>query len=692
MRRLATMLPLALILPALMLVGVNASTSAHEAGDMLRDFTLSDVAAAPAGSRTPIIFIPGIMGSRLFNTINYNEYEIWPDIWRIVSSDLDMLQLAPDGVSPASNDPAYTTVHTKPGTVGVVANIHIPLIGYDEPMYQDILNHFLQPPPSGLGYTEGVDFWAFPYDWRKDNRLAADDLDVLVDQILAQTGQDQVYIIAHSMGGLVSRQYISDPARAAKVKRLITLGTPYLGTPKAYFVLLEGDCLLDAQVMCLPTRQETRKIVTNMPGFYELFASRAYFDVKGSGYYSVDKSDPSAPCPQCLSYSQTYTTAVASNLNMAILSSSDEFHQAIDTMGDWANPWNNVPVDIVAGVGQQTLVGIREQTKWPCGCLTCICRHAPIYRAQGDGTVALYSASMANPSNGVNLRGTASYVTFVGDHTGLTQMPAVWNYIDQRLGLATTASPAVQSAVDTTPAEFTGAQIIAFGAAAIQTYDAAGRYTGPLTDTELTVHAIPGSAYHHSAGVASVALLGGQAYTITVIPSGNSLVDLTLLQTTVNGTITTMLHTGLSVTVQSRIHLFGDPYQADTWHMDIDGDGDIDQVHAPTLAYAPSETQDTLAPTTTINIQGALGPQGWYTAPATVTITSADGVDGSGVSRVEYMFVGDVRPRLYVGPFVADPAQVSVMYVAATDRAGNMHEPIQVRIGPERTWLPVVFK
>jgi pimeloyl-ACP methyl ester carboxylesterase len=652
----------------------------------------SPPSAKPAStriSRTPLIFIPGIMGSRLFNTVDYDEQELWADFTHILLSDLDMLQLASDGVSPASDDPSYTTVHTKTGTAGTVANIQVAF--YDYKVYQDFYDHFLQAPPTGLGYTEGVDFWAFPYDWRKDNRLAADALDTLVDQIMAQTGQGQVYVVAHSMGGLVARQYIADPARAAKVKRLVTLGTPYLGTPKALYVLLEGDCVLNVlDLACLPSMKECQKIVVNHPGFYELFASRSYFDVKGGGYYGMsDTPDPSGACSQCLSYTQTYTTAVVTKLNTGIMDSSDAFHQAIDTMGNWATPWNGVPVDTVAGIGQQTMVGIRKQIKWPCGCPWCICQHVPIYGTQGDGTVALYSASMANPATGTNLRGTATYTTFVGDHTGLTKMPAVWQYIEQRLGLTTTTTSQIAPLATHDSSAFTGAQIIAFGATAIEAHDAAGQYTGPVSDTELIRIAIPGSAYHHQEGLASLALRGGQVYTITVIPSGNSMVDLALLQTSVSGTVTTTLHTSISVTAQARIHMLGDPYQADTWHADVNGDGTIDASHPPTLVYAPGVARDTQPPTVTVHIQGAPGPQGWYTMPVTVTLVATD---NAAISRVEYAFSGDRRPRLYTGPFVADPAQVSVLYAAATDQSGNMNVPVQVRIGPERTWLPIVFK
>ena len=50
-----------------------------------------------------------------------------------------------------------------------------------------------------------------------------------VDEILAATGAAQVVLIGHSMGGLVSRAYL-DQYGDGKVRHVITLGTPHLGT------------------------------------------------------------------------------------------------------------------------------------------------------------------------------------------------------------------------------------------------------------------------------------------------------------------------------------------------------------------------------------------------------------------------------------------------------------------------------
>jgi len=78
-----------------------------------------------------------------------------------------------------------------------------------------------------------------PYDWRKDNALAAKRLADHLDAIFAaHAGACRISIVAHSMGGLVSRYYLESDAFSSRpaftaIRQLITLGTPHRGAPLA---------------------------------------------------------------------------------------------------------------------------------------------------------------------------------------------------------------------------------------------------------------------------------------------------------------------------------------------------------------------------------------------------------------------------------------------------------------------------
>lgn len=69
------------------------------------------------------------------------------------------------------------------------------------------------------------------------NTRPIEDLAALIgskaDKLAARHGFERLSIIAHSMGGLVSRYYIQKLGGGARVKTLITLGSPHHGTPTA---------------------------------------------------------------------------------------------------------------------------------------------------------------------------------------------------------------------------------------------------------------------------------------------------------------------------------------------------------------------------------------------------------------------------------------------------------------------------
>jgi pimeloyl-ACP methyl ester carboxylesterase len=90
-------------------------------------------------------------------------------------------------------------------------------------------------------YTLGVDLFTFPYNWRKSNVETAVLLKQKIDEVKEICNCDKVDLVAHSMGGLVARQYIQSDAYQQDVDQLIFLGTPHLGAPKAYLMWEGGE-------------------------------------------------------------------------------------------------------------------------------------------------------------------------------------------------------------------------------------------------------------------------------------------------------------------------------------------------------------------------------------------------------------------------------------------------------------------
>jgi pimeloyl-ACP methyl ester carboxylesterase len=92
----------------------------------------------------------------------------------------------------------------------------------------------------------GKNFFEFPYDWRRDNRVAARRLAKQCQKWLEDrrktTGNDKakLILICHSMGGLVARYFIEVLGGWRDTLALITFGTPYRGSLNALDFIANG--------------------------------------------------------------------------------------------------------------------------------------------------------------------------------------------------------------------------------------------------------------------------------------------------------------------------------------------------------------------------------------------------------------------------------------------------------------------
>jgi pimeloyl-ACP methyl ester carboxylesterase len=64
--------------------------------------------------------------------------------------------------------------------------------------------------------------------------LVAERLALRVADLLAQTGADKVHLIGHSLGGLIIAQALAEGHLAGRVDVVVTIGTPFRGSPWAY--------------------------------------------------------------------------------------------------------------------------------------------------------------------------------------------------------------------------------------------------------------------------------------------------------------------------------------------------------------------------------------------------------------------------------------------------------------------------
>lgn len=157
---------------------------------------------------------------------------------------------------------------------------------------------------SAIGFKEtgaGDRLHIFAYDWRRDLEHLADQLAAKIEAVAAQ-GATSITIVAHSMGGLVSRLVLesgkfSSRPWFAKIDGLLALGTPHLGAPLALARVLGMDSAMGI------SGSDFRAIAADRryPSGYQLLPApgeNACWDIKtGSRLRPLDIYDPGVAVP-----------------------------------------------------------------------------------------------------------------------------------------------------------------------------------------------------------------------------------------------------------------------------------------------------------------------------------------------------------------------------------------------------------
>jgi pimeloyl-ACP methyl ester carboxylesterase len=368
----------------------------------------------------PVLFIPGIMGSYLVD--KSTNTELWPGC--ILTAHNPSLSLFPQ------DNPSASIVATD-----VIRQFTC--LTYSKDVYSNLITSLV----SQAGYheyqvggnigrltTNGCDMsqqsslptlFVFPYDWRKDNSQSADALRDYVGCIHQFYPGAKINVIAHSMGGLVARRYIITNPGTHSVNALITVGTPWLGAPKAIDVLETGDYQPFTPVLIFdPT---LKHIANSFPGAHELLPSKSYFDLGGTPLAEsgrdFDNDSPDGTDFEVFNYS-TYLAAL--NLNYGACSqqlvcpgsTTDTFHtfgSSVGSQDDWRIDSTGVNSYIVYGIQNtlQTEAQVSMTYSVTCSSATCISLpSSSLVFTAGDGTVP--SLSALRQANGLDYNSPAA--------------------------------------------------------------------------------------------------------------------------------------------------------------------------------------------------------------------------------------------------------------------------------------------
>ncbi len=322
--------------------------------------------------RDVVIILPGITGS----VLQKNGRDLWSPskqaMWDILTTRGEALQQ----LKLSGNDSGIDDLGDGITASAIVEDAHLVpgLIKLDG--YTTLANRIQQKfdvIPGSIHDDKPANFFKFPYDWRRDNRVSARRLKKLIDKRLPQwreaSGYEnaKVILLAHSMGGLVSRYYTEVLEGWKDCRALITFATPHRGSPNALNFLVNGYKKLIFD-LTEPLRSFS-SVYQLLPRYETVAASGQYKHITEAGYIpNIDK----LKAEDAFRFHQEIETAVNANQNNA----------------EYLKSYKIIPV---VGTHQKTyqsagLIGTSLTLQWdvPSG--------MPNFLGDGDGTVPRISA------------------------------------------------------------------------------------------------------------------------------------------------------------------------------------------------------------------------------------------------------------------------------------------------------------
>ncbi|MEJ0021241.1 MAG: hypothetical protein WDN47_01525 [Candidatus Doudnabacteria bacterium] len=436
-------------------------------------------APEPTGLR-PVLIIPGIMGSELYD----GDSLIW----------MNPTELIADFFSPHNFLTNHLSLDDEGNSINSINSGNI-IERYDFAFTHTIIFEGLIQNLENNGYTLDQNLFVFPYDWRLDLDIDRDELNQKILDIKKQTGADKIDIIAHSMGGLITEDYINQFGTST-IDKLIFVGTPHLGAPKAANALLSGDLGTPMSYFINPL--EVKSIALNSPSMYELLPNKKYFN-RYQGYIKVTSLN------KVLDYTDTNIYLFELGKNISLINQAQSFFaKKLEDLD-----YGDIKVFNIVGckrASTRDLFTIDDSKR----------KIVNIQYSNGDGTVPFVSADYSS--------GTEYYVKDA-EHVKLPSMDGVKQLIAGILDGHETLSSNTSTNPNFCP--LNGKELNWRSPVSVQIYDSLNNHSGPLSDGTIENN-IPGVQYEVIDDEAYIFLPTdeGQTYTIQGTGTANGSFDL----------------------------------------------------------------------------------------------------------------------------------------------------------------------
>ncbi len=420
----------------------------------------------------PLVLIPGIMGTHLYERYDQMAPVRFQEVWFNIDYAnykeehfFNKLKMEEDGHTPENQNICLN----DPGKL-----MGEEFMDWGSKNVYGYLINAIEGLNGGETYKRNEKFFTFPYDWRYDNANTCNEFNHFIEEKIPS---GQFDVIAHSMGGLIAKQWAKD--NPGRIRNCFFIGPPHNGATEAFRNLHYGRPFGPLPLFLELSSGKIKELSRNMIPVYQLLPNSTYLTKVPGGIYCTQILNAEPECYEDIS---------------EFLPNQNFFTQIEESQLLMESPIVNIDNPYIIGsIGHQTITRIIDKFLW-------IGRMTDYDYEQGDGTVPWFSTYFGQEVPYENR------MFFVGrdnntKHSALCNYPGTISYIFDKLGFTYIPPPLMMAQEPTT--EFKPVSYISGtigGPIELDMYDNNGNHSG-LNESMLPEFNIPGtniSCYENS--------------------------------------------------------------------------------------------------------------------------------------------------------------------------------------------------